>query len=430
MTTLDQLLYGVRQVESGGNYSIVNGIGAVGAYQVMKANIPSWTKRALGYSMTWQQFRDSKAAQDKVARVVLGGYYTKYGAAGAASMWFSGQPNPNSRASDGGNTVRQYVDKVVAASGGGSIGSGGGSTSKGTTPVVPKLDKDELASQYGLSAALINSSKELKSLFNQAVSGGWSAAKFGAQLKNSKWWRSQSSTLRKYLTTKFTDPATWKQQQQSAMFAVNALAVSVGLGDQISKGKASSLLRQAMYNKTALGWTDARLKDWMGVRAVTHDGQMWGDAGEAFDKLHQLAYLNGMKYSKDWYASRSRDIVGGRSTIETQEAKIRAAAAARYSGFHDQILAGQDVMDLAAPYIKSLSSLLELPETDTDLFNKHIAKAMTAKPAAGAQGGTQMPLWEFENEVRADPLWRKTNNARESMMTVARAVAKDFGLAW
>ena len=53
-TTLDQLLYGIRQVESGGNYSVVNGIGAVGAYQVMKANIPSWTKKALGYSMTWQ----------------------------------------------------------------------------------------------------------------------------------------------------------------------------------------------------------------------------------------------------------------------------------------------------------------------------------------------------------------------------------------
>lgn len=429
MTTLDQLLYGVRQVESGGNYHVVNSIGAVGAYQVMKANIPSWTKRALGYSMTWQQFRDSRSAQDTVARVILGGYFKKYGAAGAASMWFSGQPNPSSGASDGGNTVRQYVNKVLGASGGGSV-SGASSSYSGTAAVTPKLDRDELASQYGLSAALINSSKELKGLFNKAVSGGWSAAKFGAQLKNSKWWRTQSSTLRKYLTTKYTDPATFKQQQGAAQYAVNALAVTVGLGNQISGGKSSKLLQQAMYNKAALGWSDARIKDWLGAKATTHGGVMWGEAGEAFDKFHELAYLNGMRYSGDWYKKNAVAVASGKSTLENVEAGIRKTAAGRYGAFAEQINAGQNVMDLAAPYIKSAATLLELPETDMDLFNTHIAKAMTAKPAKGAEGGSQMPLWQFENEVRNDPLWRKTNNARESMMTVARSVAKDFGLAW
>jgi hypothetical protein len=429
MTTLDQLLYGVRQVESGGNYHIVNGIGAVGAYQVMKANIPSWTKRALGYSMTWQQFRDSKSAQDTVARVILGGYYKKYGAAGAASMWFSGQPNPNSSASDGGNTVSQYVAKVLGASGGGTV-SGSSSTYSGTAAVTPKLDADTLASQYGLSWGLINSSHELKQLFGKAVLGQWSTAKFGAELKNSKWWKSQSSTLRKYLTIKYTDPATFKQNWSNGQYKVNALAVAVGLGNQITKGKSSKLLKEAIYNSLALGWSDARIKDWLGAKATTHGGIMYGEAGEAFDKLHTLAYVNGMKYSGDWYKKNAVSIVSGKSTQETVEAQIRKAAAGRYSAFANQINAGQNVLDLAAPYIKSAATLLELPETDMDLFNQHIAKAMTAKVKAGQESGSQMPLWQFENEVRADPLWRKTNNARESMMTVARQVAKDFGLAW
>ena len=429
-TSLDQLLYGVRQVESGGNYSVVNSIGAVGAYQVMKANIPSWTKKALGYSMTWQQFRDSRAAQDKVARVILGGYYNRYGAAGAASMWFSGQPNPNSSRSDGGNTVRQYVNKVLGASGGGSVTSGGGSYSSGTVATVAKLDKNELMENYGLSAALINSSKELKSLFNQAVSGSWSAARFQASLKNSKWWKTQSSSLRKYITTKTTDPATFKQNWSGGQYKVNALAVQVGLGSQInSKGQSTQLLKDAVYRSLALGWSDARIKDWLGTRVSVHDGVMWGEAGEAFDKLHEVAYLNGLKFDT-YYEKAARGIARGVTTMETEEAKLRAVAAGRYSAYKDQILAGQNVMDLAAPYIKSVSQLLELPETDVDLFNKHIAKAMTAKPAAGSAAGTQMPLWQFENEVRDDPLWRKTNNARESMMTVARSVAKDFGLAW
>jgi hypothetical protein len=326
----------------------------------------------------------------------------------------------------GSGAYRQYY-----GGSGAQVGSSSGGYYTGTAAVTPVLDKDELASQYGLSAALINSNKELKSLFGKAVSGGWSAAKFGAQLKNSKWWRNQSSTLRKYLTIKYTDPATFKQNWANAQYKVNALAVTVGLGNQInSKGQASKLLKDAVYYSSALGWSDARIKDWMGAKASTHGGIMWGEAGQAFDKMHELAYLNGMKYSGDWYKKNAVSIVSGKSTQEAVEAGIRKAAAARYGAFAEQINAGQNVMDLAAPYIKSAATLLELPETDMDLFNTHIAKAMTAKPAKGAESGSQMPLWQFENEVRADPLWRKTNNARESMMTVARSVAKDFGLAW
>jgi hypothetical protein len=136
--TLAQLLAGIRQVESGGRYSVVNSIGAVGAYQVMKANVPSWTQRALGHSLTWQQFRDSPSAQDKVAQVILGGYFKKYGAEGAAYVVL-GQPNPNSSRSDGGNTVSQYVAKVMAAAGAG--GGGGG----GAVATTPSLSMDELA---------------------------------------------------------------------------------------------------------------------------------------------------------------------------------------------------------------------------------------------------------------------------------------------
>jgi hypothetical protein len=429
--TLDQLLYGIRQVESGGNYSVVNSIGAVGAYQILKSNIPEWTKQALGYSMTWQQFRDSRAAQDKVARYKLGVFYKKYGAQGAASMWFSGQPNYNSSASDGGNTVYQYVQKVMGASGGGSVTSGGGSYSSGTSAAKPKLDLAELAEEYGLSAGLINSSKELRDKFQQAVANTWSPARFQAELKNTNWWKTQNASLRKYITLKYTDPATWTQNRKAAMYKLNQIAVSIGMGNQIRpNGTPTQLLDSAMYNSLAMGWTDERLKDWFGARVDLNGEWVGGTAGETWDKLHELTYLNGLKFSTTWMKDNTRSVIAGKSTVETLENYIRKTAAARYSGFADQINAGQNVMDLAAPYIKSLSTLLELPETDVDLFNDHIAKAMTAKPAKGDTSGSQMPLWQFENEVREDPLWRKTNNARESMMTVAHQVAKDFGLVY
>lgn len=423
----EAFLWSLTQQESGGNYSAVgvwvDGDRAYGRYQVMGANVGPWTAKYYGRRLTPQQFLGNRAAQDAVVRGVLGGYYRKYGARGAAAMWYSGQPNPNK--TYGNPPVYQYVNSVISRAGGYSgQKTGGGSTYSTGAPAVPKLDSQELMEQYGLSAALINSSKELKSLFNKAVAGGWSAAKFQASLKNSKWWKSQSSTLRKYLTTKYTDPASWKQQQSAAMYAVNQLAVTVGLGNQITNGKASGILKTAIYNKTALGWTDARLKDWLGSKTTTHAGVMWGEAGEAFDKLHEIAYLNGMRYSQ-WYVDEARRIVSGKSTLETAEAKIRREAAAKFSAFKEQIMAGQNALDLAAPYIKTVSQLLEVAETDVDLFDKHVYSAMN-----GSKAGANYPLWQFENDVRNDPRWRKTNNARESMMTVARQVAKDFGLAY
>lgn len=425
--TLEQFLRGIAQVESGGDYGARNkSSGALGKYQVMPSNVASWTRRALGRAMTPQQFLASPEAQERVAQVILGGYFQRYGAEGAASMWFSGQSNPDYGASDGGNTVREYVDKVITAAGGspGTSGNIAAPQSGSTPPVKPKLSLDELADQYGLSSALINSSSELKSLFKKAVSESWSADVFQAKLKNTKWWSTQSDTLRQFITLRYTDPATYAQKWKQSQYAVNALAVQVGLGNQINaRGQSSGLLKQAVYNSLALGWSDARVKDWLGARTAVHGGVMGGEAGEAFDKLHSLAYVNGMRYGSSWYASMARAVASGKDTMERAEALIRQQAAAKYSAFAEQIKAGQNVMDLASPYIQSVSKLLETPETDVDLFNSHVSKAM-----AYNKGGQSYSLWQFENDLRKDPVWKRTQNAQDSTMQLAHQVLQQFGM--
>jgi hypothetical protein len=425
--SFEAFLWSLTQQESGGNYGAVgvwvNGDRAYGRYQVMGRNIPSWTKRYYGRSLTPAQYLANRAAQDAVVRGVLGGYYKKYGAAGAAAMWYSGQPNPNK--TYGNPPVKTYVNSVLNRAGG---YSGGGATSSSTSGgVVPVLDDDELAASYGLSRALINSSKELKSLFRKAVSGGWSAGRFQASLKNTKWWKTQPTTLRQYLTQKYEDPATFTQKREAAGAAMKVLAVQAGIGadDLLKNGKWTSLLSDLVYKSVALGWTDARIKNYVGAKAALHGDVMYGEAGEAFDKLHALAYANGVTQSSTWYRDTARSIVSGHSTLEGQEANIRRLAAAKFSTFAEQIKAGQNAMDLAAPYINAVSQILEMPESDVDLNNKWVYGAMT-----GNESGSNYPLWKFENDVRSDPLWKKTNNARESMFGVAHQVAKDFGLVF
>lgn len=89
---LGKLINAIRAKESGGSYSARNRhSGALGAYQIMPGNIASWSKAALGYSISTSQFLNSPQLQDAIAKHRLGMYFRKYGAAGAALAWYAGE---------------------------------------------------------------------------------------------------------------------------------------------------------------------------------------------------------------------------------------------------------------------------------------------------------------------------------------------------
>lgn len=149
----------IKAIESDGSggYSALgpvtkSGDRAYGAYQVMGANIPAWTKQTLGKSLTPDQFLGNSGAQDAVFDKIFGGYVSKYGQSGAAQAWFGG---PGSVGKGGGSadilgtTGTAYVQKfnaalgtatqstTVAAQGLGTLGSGFDQFGKSLTSVFP-----------------------------------------------------------------------------------------------------------------------------------------------------------------------------------------------------------------------------------------------------------------------------------------------------
>lgn len=170
-SSLDAFLWAIGQQESGGNYSSVNsGSGALGKYQVMPANIPSWTKRALGHSVSTSEYLHSPAEQEAVARTVLGGYYAKYGAAGAAAAWYSGQPDPNK--TYGNPPVYKYVASVLALMAKAPASAGGGSTATTTTPPIGD-GVDTTGSSTAQDALSIGASKPPNCLFGFGAGFGY-----------------------------------------------------------------------------------------------------------------------------------------------------------------------------------------------------------------------------------------------------------------
>lgn len=143
MPVLDSLANAIAQRESGGNYNALGkttgtGDRAYGKYQVMGANVPSWTKEVLGQSFSPQEFLKNPQAQDAVAKHKLGQYLQQYGnPEDAASVWFSGrtQAKAGNAADVLGTTTPQYVRDVAnimkagpqreAVSGGGGVALSG-----------------------------------------------------------------------------------------------------------------------------------------------------------------------------------------------------------------------------------------------------------------------------------------------------------------
>lgn len=122
---VDSFLERMAKKESGGNYSVLGpvinnggmyqGDRAVGKYQVMGKNVPSWTKQYLGKSMSAEQFRADKNAQDNLMRARANELYKKYSNwADVASVHFTGQPLSKSKGKKDqlGTTAESYARDV------------------------------------------------------------------------------------------------------------------------------------------------------------------------------------------------------------------------------------------------------------------------------------------------------------------------------
>ncbi len=142
---MDIYAHSIGAQESGNKYDALgpqqqSGDRAYGRFQVMGANIPSWTQQALGQSMTPQQFLADPQAQDTVFKAQFGKSLAQYNnPADAASVWFSGRPMARAgNTSDSlGTTVPSYVSKFMAGLGPASQAVQNGQGGQGSPSAAP-----------------------------------------------------------------------------------------------------------------------------------------------------------------------------------------------------------------------------------------------------------------------------------------------------
>jgi len=174
-------------------------------------------------------------------------------------------------------------------------------------------------------------------------------------------------------------------------------------------------------------WLDTKVQGQLesGKQVINTLGIPEGPAGKYFVAVKDLAAKNGINLSDNAATDYATSIVAGRIDPDTAYNTIRESAANAFPALGEKIKQGINVKTLADPYIQSMSNILEIPDTGIDLFDPKIRSAMAFTTPDGKVGTKS--IYDFEKELRQDPRWQYTNNARQQASSVATTVLKDFG---
>jgi hypothetical protein len=147
-----------------------------------------------------------------------------------------------------------------------------------------------------------------------------------------------------------------------------------------------------------------------------------GKAGEQLADLQKVAAANGLDLQKafgtqlpTWFASINKG-----ESIETYKKQIRDVAKI---GMPQNIASlldnGIDLDAIYSPYKNVMASVLEINPESITLSDPLLRSAIT--------GEKELPIYEFQRQLRKDSRWQYTNQAKEEVSDVALKVLRDFG---
>lgn len=289
-----------------------------------------------------------------------------------------------------------------------------------------KIDKGELASSYGFALAFMESDRELNGLFNKAVKGTWTADKFIAKLRATKWFKTHSASVRNAIMQETADPATYKSNVDQMYSTVRdtwgSMFGTAAMSDKQLKTWAETAHR--------MGWSEAQLVDRM-TRSLNYSKMLkqvtlGGKAAEVKGQVDSLLANYGIDLGPKWKARQLEKVIEGDDTVAGIQGRVRDLAMSEYKAFAERIAAGETVMEIADPYVQKMSSLLEIADGKIGLSDKTIQKALKQRTADGKPAA--MDLATFADEVRKDKRWQYTDNAKKDVADVTEGLLRSFGL--
>jgi len=291
----------------------------------------------------------------------------------------------------------------------------------------------DIKAQYGFVAMLARAVPEIGKLMQQAVKGKWTSERFQMAVANTKWWKKTPAPTRQWITQQWADPATAQQSLQAGGGSIAAMAGGMGLG-AIGTQKAQELWLYSQLHgydeQTTRGLVFRHLQKF---GHLPSDDEASGEYGTLLGQARELAWAYG--YNPKDLANQVRAAAGsglqygdtGQDALAGWQQKMKNYAKAKYGAFADRIEQGETVMDLAQPYIDTYAQTLELNPQDVSLDDKYVQKWLQGTTQAG-KPPVATAVWQAQQELRTDPRWGFTNNAKQAVAETATVIGRAFGM--
>jgi len=183
------------------------------------------------------------------------------------------------------------------------------------------------------------------------------------------------------------------------------------------------------YQFVSQSWDSASLQHKLGYNYWNPEGVLTGQAATYAQQLKQTYADYGVPIADESVEGRVRQMLAGNQTLDTFKQNAIASAKSMYPSLAAQIDSGLTVKDIADPYKQQMGALLEMDPNAIGVSDPLIKKALQGSVVntGGKATATSTPLWQFEQTLRADPRWAKTNNARDTMSSALLKIGADWG---
>ena len=313
--------------------------------------------------------------------------------------------------------------------------------------------KEDFLKNFGVQAALISSVPELSALLTKAFNEKWSNQRWGVEFQNTAWAKAHTAAQQTAETQRQSSPVSYAEQYNNAQKLLQQTAS--GLGIELTDAQKGSTIDPANAQKVhQLDPTSQDLAEWIvsnnasqnpealkahllevgKINATLTGGQIQSYA----QTLKQTAMDLGLSTmilpsspNGDYFTDSAKAILSGTTDINKQTEYLRKEAIKMFPAYANQIESGISVKSLAAPYINTLSNLLETTPDQVDLGQTTGYGAMITKALQGnndPKNPVPMDLGTFANQVRSLPQWMNTSNAKTTVLDSGTQFLKSMGL--
>ncbi len=298
---------------------------------------------------------------------------------------------------------------------------------------TPEADKIKTAWVGYLESTFKTLPKEYKAqidkLFTSARAENWTEGTFTEALKQTKWWQETLPSLRSFFieTHDPRNAATFAEKMgiQTANVAasleklgIRAQQIDPVTGKVVDNAKTiQGIAMEAVKN----GWTEVQTLQHLGDNAqLLFTGG--GTIGSSVDNIKKQALNYGINIDNNYLDTIQRSLLDPTDGRDTQYYlnEMKSQAMDLYKPFASSIKEGRSLYEVTNSYRNQMATLLEVDSSNLtwkDLMSKVVDPTT----------GNARTFADFNKQVKKDPLWQYTKNAKETYSNTALDLMKQFG---